>query len=429
MSMRLPILAAAVVFAVAALAAAAVPAPAAVVSPTKVLSPQVAVNLDGATVVAWERLLRGDIAIEARAGDGPLELGRTRRLARRGHAPRVAVGADGTKAVMWFEEDARGVRTVRVAVARPGHGFGRGQLVYRRRATVTTVGVAVQPSGRVVAIWQRAIGRLAFAVARRNHAFGRGRNLGAIRAPADGTIPVDPRDGSVVLAYGTQVISSPPTNQQAAVRTLSLRGSSFSAPTVLSQGPGTTPFGETYPAMVSGPAGTGVAYTQVGDPYSLNLVRRNADGSWAPVERISQAYDGAFDFPVGLQATLPADGSAVAAWSIETSAENGRGTIASRTAASIALPSAAFGPKLALTAAGGRFTRPAIAAAGSEAFVATAQAHGPVLLATRAAGAGAFAPAVALTGDGDGDVLLAAAGGHVLAAYQQGDRVHLEVVR
>ena len=61
--------------------------------------------------------------------------------------------------------------------------------------------------------------------------------------------------------------------------------------------------------------------------------------------------------------------------------------------------------------------------------MATARTHGPVLLATRAAGASAFAQPATLAASGDGDVLLAAAGAHVLAAYQQGDRLRLEVVR
>jgi hypothetical protein len=185
---RLGILTASVLGALAATA----PAPAATVSPTKVRFPQLAVNADGATVVAWERLTQSAIAIEARSGDAPLELGRRRRLSAEGHDPQVAVGADGTKAVMWSQEGARGVRSIRVAVARPGHGFGRGQLVARRGGNVRGVGVAIQPTGRVVAVWQRTAGRLAFALARRGHAFGRPRDVAAMTQPAAGTIPVDP---------------------------------------------------------------------------------------------------------------------------------------------------------------------------------------------------------------------------------------------
>ncbi|MDA0164612.1 hypothetical protein OM076_30365 [Solirubrobacter ginsenosidimutans] len=53
---------------------------------------------------------------------------------------------------------------------------------------------------------------------------------------------------------------------------------------------------------------------------------------------------------------------------------------------------------------------------------------GPVELFTRLAGATAFTPTV-LTPKGNGDAQLAAAGTHVLAAFQSGDRLHLTVVR
>jgi hypothetical protein len=394
-----------------------------------VRSPQLAVNADGASVVAWERLTKHAIAIEARAGDAPLELGRRRRLSADGHQPQVAVGADGTKAVMWLEEDASRRRSVRVAVARPGHGFGRGQLVARRRGNVSVVGVAIQPTGRVVAVWQRTAGRLAFALALRGHAFGRSHDVAAITQPAAGSIPVDPRDGSVVIAYDTPPTPSPPANQQAAVRTLPMSATTLSAPTILSQGPGTSPFTEAYPSLASGPAGVAVAFVQVGDPYSLKLVRRDADGSWAAPERIAAPSAGPDVFPSGLRATLATGGSAVAAWSLDTQGVGLAGTISTQIVASIAGSSSAFGPPQPLTAAGGHFGVPAVAAAGDEAFVATAEPHGRVLLATRAPGAGAFAAPVALTDHGDGDVLLSTGGAHVLAAYQQGDRLHVEIVR
>jgi hypothetical protein len=47
-----------------------------------------------------------------------------------------------------------------VAVARPGHGFGAAQVLDQRTSNMAPVGVAVQPGGRVVAIWQRGRGQL-----------------------------------------------------------------------------------------------------------------------------------------------------------------------------------------------------------------------------------------------------------------------------
>ena len=41
-----------------------------------------------------------------------------------------------------------------------GRGFGRLQVLDRRRANLGPVGVAVQPGGRVVAVWQRQGNRL-----------------------------------------------------------------------------------------------------------------------------------------------------------------------------------------------------------------------------------------------------------------------------
>ena len=239
---------------------------------------------------------------------------------------------------MWLEDGARGVRSIRVAVARPGHAFAKGQLVDRRRANIATVGVAVQPNGRVVAIWKRSSRRLGFALARRNHRFGRARNLASTVLPADGTIPVDSRDGSVIVAYATLPSKPPPLNPQAAVRTLTMSAGTFSAPVILSQGPGTSTFDEAFPSLVSGPAGAGVAYVQSGDPSSLNLVRRNADGTWATRERIGRADRGPDIFAAGLQATLPADGSAVAASSIERQGEGLGGAVTSQAVASVALP-------------------------------------------------------------------------------------------
>jgi hypothetical protein len=416
---------------VAALAAAvAAPAPAATVSPAKVRFPQVAVNAQGRTVVAWERLVKGRFAVEARIGGAPLQLGRTTTLATRGFKPQVAVGADGTVAIQWMQSGpGRDIR-IRVAVARPGRGLGAPQTIERRKGLVTPLGIAVQPNGRVVALWQRG-SRLAVALARAGHGFGRATNL-AVTAPVTGaSIATDPRDGAVVIPYGTPVSAAPPANQQAAVRTLAPSAAAFAAPIVLSAtGPGTGAFNEARPVALSGPGGAAVAYSLSGDSRSLSLARRAADGSWPTRERIAALPAVENLFFSGLGATLLADGSAVAAWSVAQESGGGLGNVlASQTVASIAGASGAFGAPQALTPAGTRFGLPAVSGAGNEAFVASAESRGRVLICTRAAGATAFGAPVRLTAAGDGDVLLAAGGSHVLAAYQQGDRLRLRVVR
>ena len=135
-------------------------------------------------------------------------------------------------------------------------------------------------------------------------------------------------------------------------------------------------------------------------------------------------------FAEGLQATIAADGSAVAAWSVVQEASNGLGAnLGSQTVASIAGRPAGFGAPVSLTPAGAKFGFPSIAAAGHEVFVASAEERGRVLLSTRAAGATSFGAPVRITGDGEGDALLAAGGTHVLLAYQQADRLLLKVIR
>jgi hypothetical protein len=408
--------------------AATAPAPAATVSPAGVRFPRLAVNASGATVVAWERFGKGRFGVEVRTGRARGKLGRTQRLAARGLAPRVAIGADGTRAVQWMQNGAGRIQTLRIAVARPGHGFGKGQVVEQCKTGLAPVGVAVQPNGRVVGVWiSGSAGDLAYAIAPRGHAFGTARKLPGARALGDDPLVVDPRDGAVILAAVTRPLPNPPTNQQAGPRTLAITADAFSEPVIVSDPAG---LGEAFAGAVSGSGGAGVVYTQTAGTRTLNLVRRNADGSWSRPELVDTPPEIEDVFAVDLQATLPADGSALAAWSIDHEASDGMGRLlGAQTVASIAAPSKAFGPAVALTPANEVFGHTAVASAGGEAFVATAKAHGPVLLVTMAAGATTLGAPVALSPTGDGDILLAAGGSHVLAAWQRHDRLVLHTVR
>ena len=333
------------------------------------------------------------------------------------------MGADGTVAVEWQQPGPGRDERVLVAIARRGHGFGRTQTVEQRKGLVASRAVAVQPNGRVLALWQRSAGRLAYALAARGRRFGSARSV----AGAAPSVAVDPRDGTIVLADSTPASAAPPMNAQAAVRTLSPSQRAFTAPVALTA---TGIFGEASGVAVSGPGGAGVVYTISGtSPGRLALVRRAVDGTWQPAQTIATPPAAEGRFAVGLRATLPAGGAAVAAWSATIEDEAGFGVLTRQTFAAIAPPGAPFGAPAPLSPGGLRFTDPEVAAAGDEAFVASAAPHGPVLLATRAAGAGSFAQPVALTANGDGDVVLAAGGSHVLAAYQQDDRLRLKIVR
>jgi hypothetical protein len=301
--------------------------------------------------------------------------------------------------------------------------------------------LVVQPNGRVVAVGLGGKGDapdtriLRVALARRGHGFGKSRTIGVVNYLHDVSMAVDPRDGAVVLAYRTPLTREPAGGGQVAARTLVQTAASFSPPAVLSGSEG-------YSVVVSGPGGAGVAFLD-SDPAAgatLSLARRSR-GVWGSAERITTppwapASPPACAHLSGHTATLPADGSVIAAWGVLTESTCG-GPFGDRpyrerrrAFASIAAPNTAFGGRLALTPRGANFEPPVAAAAGDEAFVATAEHDGGrVWLARRAAGATSLGTPRTLTRDGDGDVLLAASGAHVLVAYQRNDRLQLKIVR
>ena len=355
--------------------------------------PALAVNADGATVVAWERFAKGSFAIEAREGARPAALARTQRLSPKGYQPLVAVGDDGTKAVMWHEPGARGRNTVRVAIARPGHRFGTPRIVRRQVANLFPIAVAVQPAGRVVAIWSR--GRTAaFALARKGHAFGRPQSLGAAigaacrqrsarrlghRAAGRLADPVGRRTARRrphAVADGVELL-------RAAARD---RSRALSPPTSRASVPCSSP----------DPGGVAAVTTAMtNDSTAILLARRAADGSWTAPQLVATIGFVDAQFVEGLTAALPADGSAVAAWSLVDEDPAGLGGKRdARSFASVAAPSAAFGPAQALTPEGPhKFGFPAAVAAGGEAFVASAEPHGAVVVSARSAGASTLARA------------------------------------
>ncbi len=428
---KLAVIAAANLALCSAVLVAAAPASATTLSAAGVRAPQAAVGPGGRTVFAWERLRSGSIAIEARSGRSPSTTGHIRRFSARGHDPRVAVGADGTMALMWKEDGADRGQVLRVSVSRPGHRFGKGQIVERRRGNLAPVGLAVQPGGRVIAVWRRGDSRLAFALAPRKEGFRAPHELAAIGPLTGGTIVLDPRDGAVVVAYGSPLTASPPANQQAAVRTLAVSSAAFTAPSLVSAGgPDYDPFAEAYPVAVTGPGGAAVAFIRAGGGRGLYLVRRATKTTWLEPQRIASAQypaqDGDGVFPNGLTVALPQNGSAMAAWSVVASAPSGQ--VRSRqNVTSFAAALEPFGVERTLTAAGRDFRLPSVAAAGNEVFVALAAPHEPVVIAAGVAGT-TLKPTLLAT-EGDGDVVLAAGGLHVLAVYQQNDRLRLHLLR
>jgi hypothetical protein len=394
------------------------------VSPTKIRFPQVAINSTGRTVVAWERWTGHRFAVEARVGARSFRLKRIQQIGKKGESPLVAIGVGGNAAVAWSAEAAPvGVREIRAAVARRGHGFGRSRLVARRRAYVALVGVAVQPVGRVVVVWMHNRKVLTFAVARPGHGFSEPRAIGPAVLGSGISLVTDPRDGAVVLSYGAA--------KGAVATTLAVGAASFTPPVVVSRiDPDPAKQGAANPRAIVGPAGAGVAYALTFDgPRTLEVALRAADGSWMAPRRIAVVEAADDQFTSGVTATLPADGGILAAWSVDTYPPNGLGgPLSKQVFTSVAPASHPVGPPLALTRPNRRTSAPSVASSGSNAFVAVASA-GRIRVAKRVRGGTAVQPPRTLLRSGaDGDVFLAAGGRHVLAAFQQGDRLRLAAI-
>ena len=246
--------------------------------------PQLAVNSDGATVVAWERSSKGSFGIEAREGVGPGALARTQRLSPKGYQPLVAVGDDGTKAVMWIEPGARGRNTVRVAIARPGHRFGSSRAVQRQVANLFPIAVAVQPTGRVVAIWSR--GRTAaVALARKGHAFGRPQSLGAT---IGAHVVSDPRDGSVIVQQSPAPILSGGVAARRRAHAVADGVELLRAAARTVHGAGLANLSGLGPVLVAGPGGVAaVTSAMTNDSTAILFTRSAADGTWTAPQLVA----------------------------------------------------------------------------------------------------------------------------------------------
>jgi hypothetical protein len=228
------------------------------------------------------------------------------------------------------------------------------------------------------------------------------------------------------VAYGTRAAPGGP-NQQAAVAALGAGASRFAAPVVLTH---TGIDGEAVPQASAGPGGVAVAILLgASDPQTIQVTRRESGGTWsAPQLAVTIATAGGSRLPAAAVAVTASDGSTAAAWLLGLDEDPSTGPARLQAFAAMVPPAGGAAASAAFTAADRRLTALALAAAGEEAFAATASPGGPVVLATRAPGGATFAPG-ALSPDGDGDVLLAAGGAHVLAAFQRGDRVRMAVIR
>ncbi len=295
----------------------------------------------------------------AKLGDRPLQ-----RLGGSVFAPQIAVGADGTAVAAWAAGGS-----LRVAVARPGHGFGAPQTV-ATAAGVLPGGIAVAADGSATVAWRNGDGGSAEArVALRapGGRFGAPRTLGPTAYPPE--LALSP-DGQTVVTW----LSRPPFPQpgqppapESNPRVLAALLGSNRAPSVLA---GPPDFLGRPPDATGGPGGVVVGWQ---DQAVRRIVRLGRTGAWEPLAPLSTAPGAPDELGDQVALALPADGELVAAWSVvRTRSPENPTVVSSRVRASVE----PFAASQTLSNSAWRAGAPNAAAVGRRAIVAWSEHDG-----------------------------------------------------
>ncbi len=249
-----------------------------------------------------------DWSLRARLG-GVRDLGTPVRLASGFvSAPTVGVGADGTAVAAWTAGTV-----LRVAVARPGHNFGRVQTVSRARALG---GVGVTASGRAVVTWRLGTG-VQVAIAAPGRPFGASQTLGDSRQDVP-AVTVAP-NGTIVVAWlDTPSPPQPPPAPQGPLAparilaaTLATGAARFSSTAELA----TLSYWISGPGAASGPGGAAVTWRQT--PIEQRLAPLGAGDTFqafVPLAATGPPGNEDATFSDRLALAIPAGGTNVALW-------------------------------------------------------------------------------------------------------------------
>jgi hypothetical protein len=314
------VLAAALVSAAAANASVTEPRP---VSPRGLVVQQSAMAAGGGRaavlMAGYVRSARRQrFSLEARLG-AATRLGRRQRLAAgQVFDPRVAAGDDGTVVAAWTAHPAGAREGLRVAIARPGHTFGRVQRLSRVRSGLGGVGVTA--TGRAVVAWRSATTGTSgtpvqIAIAEPGRRFGVAQTLGAGRGygPALTVAP----NGTVLVAWldtpspppPPPAPPPPPTPARVLAATLAQDAAGFGPVAELA----TLTYWFGGPEAASGPGGAAVSWRQTGNEKLL--VSLTTENAFAPPVALPPAtYVAGEGYPDHLALGLPADAAAVALW-------------------------------------------------------------------------------------------------------------------
>jgi hypothetical protein len=192
-----------------------------------------AIGERGDAVVTWRSTLRPAAWAALRAGGAQFR--RPQRLApESSDAPRVAMGADGTAAVMYSLQrvplrDDDGLRLHR---APRGGPFGAAEIV-NPGGGVTLGDLTVTPAGRTAVAWlDPAAAQVGMSEAGPRTPLGAAAVLGADAAPRAPAVAVDD-DGRAVVAWASRAPSRPFVTERAVAATRPGPAAAFGAPVAL----------------------------------------------------------------------------------------------------------------------------------------------------------------------------------------------------
>jgi hypothetical protein len=327
--------------------------------------------------------------------------------------PEVALGADGSAAVLWTRYGEHGRRTLQVSVAKPGGRFGRPQALVSVVANL--IGEQVFASGgRFAAVWWQGVPGHDHAV---RYAVSTGARFGPFQtlAPVDGNGEV-----SSAAAPTGEVVASWQAKGQAAAAVLAPGAEHFGPAQVVSADTAKTgSFANPY--AFAGPGGVALGYVVSGElPWQLRVATPGPDGRFVPrtVTTVDQNEAGTRQVDGPLLAR-PASAPAVAAWGVTRLADaESEDAVAGRVDAAVEQPDGTFSAPVHLTPAG-EFPTWALATAATRTAAVVVWPTGEYDRQRLRYAVGApFGPARTLGAGAIRGVAVASAGDHVIAGWR-----------
>jgi hypothetical protein len=360
---------------------------------------------------------------------------RVQRLGGAAFGPRIAVGADGTAVAAWLAG-----RSLRAAIARPGHGFGAPRTLGRAPSDIPVGvggilpgGVVVGDDGTGVIGWTHGAGGTSEA----RVTFTRGSGFTAAQTLGDSYFPpavARAPDGTVAVTWLTRLPMPKPgdppppvATPQVMVATAAAGARVFGPPTALVSPPAL--LSPMPPDAFTGPGGAAIRWSNL-DIRRIAVLRSAGVIETAELGG-ARSNDTEYDDPISL--ALPADSTLLAVWRyvrIKTT-EGGQRPLGSQVLAAIRPPGGAFSAPQPLSDLSGFADTPAVASVPRGTLVAWRERapRGRSRVRVRVYdGTTWTAPTTVTTADSVSTVQLAAAGRSAAIVWTTHARVILDRV-